>query len=275
MKFDIAKGMKAAKSLITANSPVLLTGASIAGIVATGVLAAKGGYKARGIVDEERMRRVASPEPPFDTFAEYYKTYVEKAPDLTLQEKVKLTWLCYAAPAVTGVTAISSTAGVHLIHTKRHAALAGLYAMTSAKLDDVSEKAEELLGPKKAQELKNEISQKAVDRDGPIVNTEVMITGDGTALTHDQGTGRWFMSSVNKIEAAVNEVNAELANNSGAVCLNDLYDKLGMEPVELGNKVGWSGTLITAKFGEVRASDGQVANSVWFQPAPSFGYNKR
>ena len=278
MKPNISSGIKGLKSVITANSPVLLAGAAIAGTITTGVLAARAGYKARGIVEEERMRRVTSPEPPFDTFLDYYKTYVDKADPLTYQDKAKLTWLCYAAPAATGVSTIASIAGVHLIHTKRHAALAGAYALATTKLDDMSEKAEELLGPKKAQQLRQEMSQKDIERlNIDPDNADIVLTGQGTELTVDGMAGRPFYSSMNKIDAAVNKINAELGRESN-VSLNDLYDYMNLDSIPLGDVVGWSGAagdVVETKYDPVQLSDGRAVNSVTFRPAPTPGYRKR
>lgn len=242
---NIASGLKTVKTVITANSPVLLVGTAIAGVVATGVLAAKGGYNARGIIDEAEK---ASTEP------------------LTTPEKVQLTWLCYAAPALTGASTIAAAVGVHTIHTKRHAALAGLYAVTSTKLDDYREKAEELLGAKKTQELNNSVAQKAVDRNPPV-DHEVLIIGAGEELCYDEWSGRYFMGSVNKIEAAVNEVNRLLIDNGDAT-LNDFYDYVGLTPISMGTRFGWSGAKIAPRFGTVTSPDGRPAISFWFHNEP-------
>lgn len=82
---NIASYVKTAKSVITANSPVLLVGTTIAGVVTTGVLAAKAGYNARGIVDEAEGK--------------YAALETEKV-ELTTQEKAQLTWLCYATAGI-------------------------------------------------------------------------------------------------------------------------------------------------------------------------------
>lgn len=242
---NLSSAVRTAKSVITANSPVLLVGTAVAGVVTTGILAAKGGYNARGIIDAAQA---------------------EKDEDLSLQEKVSLTWLCYAAPAVTGASTIASVVGVHTIHTKRHAALAGLYAVTTNKLDDYREKAEELLGTKKTQELNDAVGQKAVDRD-PIEDHEVIIIDSGTELCYDEWSGRYFMGSVALIERAVNEINLQLVE-SGEASLNEYYDHLGLKPIPMGLRFGWSGAKINARFGSVTSSDGRPAISVWFHDEP-------
>lgn len=247
---NLSSTVRTVKSVITANSPVLLVGTAVAGVVATGVLAAKGGYKARAIIDDAEEKRIANNEEP-----------------LTVMDKAQLTWLCYAAPALTGASTIASVVGVHTIHTKRHAALAGLYAVTTSKLDDYREKAEELMGPKKTQELNDSVSQKAVNRT-PFDSSEVLIIDDAGQLCHDDWSGRWFMGSVNKLEAAALELNRRLLHE-GEVTINDYYNLLGLPEVESGVNYGWpAGSKLDLKIGNVQSPDGRPAISVWFRQEP-------
>ena len=267
MNLNLASAVKTTKSVITANSPVLLVGASVAGVITTAVLAAKGGYKARGIVDAERMSRVASPEPPFDTFLEYKEEFEKGVPQLTPVEIAKLTWLCYAVPGVTGASTIASVLGVHMIHTKRHAALAGLYVAATGKLDDYREEAEKLLGPKKSQELSNVVGQSAIDKTSDnFVDNEVVVTPGGTDLCYDEWGGRYFMSSLPQIEAAFNKLNMQLVE-SGDALVNELYDHLGLTPTQVGS-LGWSGAKLEPRFATVTAPDGRAAISFQLRPEP-------
>jgi hypothetical protein len=250
-----------------------LLGTTIAGVVTTGVLAAKAGYKARGIIDEERASRIDDVVDGrlFDTFLDR-RAAIEAVPDLTVQEKIKLTWLCYAVPGVTGASTIAAAVGIHTIHTKRANTMAALYAVTSTKLDDYTERAEELLGPKKTQQVRDEVAQKAVDRNPPE-NNEVVITGHGTELCYDEISGRYFMSSVAKLEDANNEVNRRLIDD-GDCSLNDYYDFVGLPPIPWGLQYGWSGPAkVRMSFGSTTSPDGRAAISAWFQETPKDNYS--
>lgn len=268
MNFNVSRGMKTVKSVITANSPVLLVGATITGIVATGVMSAKAGYKARGIIDAERERRVDEvTERIFSTPLDR-ESAVKAAREIPAKDMVSLTWLCYAAPALTAVSAIASCMGLHMIHSKRHAALAGLYAITAGKLDDYREEAEALLGVKKTQDLNDTMAQKNIDKH-PI-NNQVVLTEGGSELCFDDWTGRYFKSNLNLIESALNEVNAILIDE-GEVDLNTLYDRLGLEPIPSGGDLGWSRTKtkkITLKPGTVKTPEGRPALVVSFRTEP-------
>lgn len=259
--------IRTGKNVVTANSPALLVGTAIVGVVTTGVLAAKGGYKARGIVDAERAKRCANLDSDTADTIQEYNEIIAAGGDLTSQEKIQLTWLCYAVPAVTGASTIASVVGVHSIHTKRHAALAGLYAVANNKLDDYREKAEELLGPKKSQTLNDAVAQKAIDRNPPV-DHEVVITGaDNTQLCYDDWSGRYFMGSVPVIEQALAKINLQLVED-GEANLNDFYDHVGLTPVTMGSGYGWSGGKISGVFGSTTAPDGRSAVSISFRTAP-------
>lgn len=255
-KLNFNRSLRTVKSVITANSPVLLVGATITGIVATGVLSAKAGYKARGIVDAAQAEKGPDAEP------------------LTLQEKTQLTWLCYAVPAVTGVSTVASCMGVHFIHTKRHAALAGLYAVTAGKLDDYKDEIESALGVKKQQEFNDRMAQKSADG-SPLINNEVVMTENGTELCYEEFTGRWFHSNMNNIATALNDCNGILIDE-GELDLNTVYDRLGLPNTIIGTDFGWQHSntgKLAFIYGSVNAPDGRPAIAISFrdEPLPKLG----
>jgi hypothetical protein len=249
---NISSYIRTAKSVITANSPVLLLGTTIAGVVTTGVLSAKAGWNARSVVSERQM----------EIYSETGETYI-----FTPQEIAQLTWKCYPLAAISGAGTIAAAVGTHTIHTKRANAMAALYAVTSNKLDDMSDRAEELLGPKKTQQLQNETAQRAVDRNPLTEDTEVLMTDDGTELCHDEWSGRYFMSSMAKLESAINDVNRVILTD-GDACLNDFYNAVGLPQITMGENLGWSGIRVEGRFGAVTASNGRPAISVTFRDAP-------
>lgn len=258
MNLKLTPYVRTAKNVITANSPSLLVGAAIAGVISTGILAARGGYKARGILDEEKARRAAS---------------VPDGVPLDTMEKVKLTWLCYAVPGVTAASSILSIVGVHTIHTKRHAAMAGLYAVATGRLDAMTEEAEKLLGPKKAQDLTNAMAQRDVDGN-PLNNNEIILTDEGKDLWHDEWSGRWFSSSLSSVQSSINEINRLIIDN-GEATVNDFYDSLGIPTVPMGDDFGWQRATndsptpkVNGRYGSTRTPDGKAVNSIYFHEVP-------
>lgn len=252
-KLNISRSMKTVKSVVTANSPVLLLGTSIAGVITTAVVSARAGYKARGIIDAKQAEQ---PDVP-----------------LTKKEMASLTWLCYAVPGVTVASTIASTTGLHMVHSKRNAALAGLYALSVNKLDDVQEEAEKLLGAKKSQQLNDNLAQKNIDRN-PLGYAEPVPTGGGTDLWYDAWTDRFFYSSMNEIAKGVNDANAFLLSE-GDLDLNTFYDRIGLNPIPAGTEVGWSGEPINVTYGSVLHPDGRSAGSITFRDDPQLDMGRK
>lgn len=249
----VKSNLRAIKSVVTANSPTLLVATTVVGIVATGILSAKAGWKAHEIVA---------------TFED------NESREATLPEKVSLTWLTFAAPAITGASAVTAVVGLHTIHNKRHATMAGLYAITSNKLEDYQAKAEELLGVKKTQQLNNSHAQVQMDS-REDASREVIITHNGGELCYDDFSGRYFQGSMAKIEQATNDLNRVLLDK-GDSSLNDFYDYVGLPAIEIGNDFGWSGKSVNVRFGAVTTPEGKPALSFWFHspPKPDMGRSR-
>lgn len=250
-QIKISKVFKNAKHVITANSPVLLVGTAIAGVVATGVLAAKGGYEARAIVDD------------FED---------NEGREATVPEKVQLTWLCFAPPVLTGASTIAATVGVHAIHARRFTAITGLYAVASSQLDSYQEKAEELLGAKKSQQISDFVAQKQIENTGPVKSHDIIVTGDGDQLCHDEFGERYVQTTYSKLQAAVLKVKEQMLEDDYC-SLNDFYEHAGMRPSVAGSLVGWSGTNpdVMVANGEL-TPDGRPCISFRFQPQPAPNY---
>jgi hypothetical protein len=262
--------VKVGKTFIMANRPEILFGASITATLAAVGLAAKGGYEARGIVEDERMKRVASPEPPFDTFLDYYQEFKEKAPEIPVKEKIQLTWLCYMPAAITTITAVGSTTGLHIVHVKdkKMMAQAGLAALEEVKNSakqyekDVKEAIEENAGVKTEEKIKNAIEEKQESR----------INRDPLYSVRDARTGRTFLSTESRIQASINEVN-HLLNNHKDVSVNDFYVWAGMPEVEGGDEIGWSGTFVSLTWGDDHDEDGTPVREYSFSPRPKEGFD--
>lgn len=251
-KINISRSVKTVKSVVTANSPVLLLGTSIAGVVTTAIVSARAGYKARGIIDEKQAEQ---PDVP-----------------LTRKEQAQLTWLCYAVPGVTAASTIAGITGLHMVHSKRNATIAGLYALTQSKLDDVQEEAEKLLGAKKSQQLNDNLAQKQIDKNGNYA--EPVPTGGGTDLWYDAWTDRFFYSSMNEIAKGVNDANAFLLSE-GDLDLNTFYDRIGLNPIPSGTELGWSGEPIDIHYGSVLHPDGRSAGSITFRDEPQLDMGRK
>lgn len=204
------------RKLISDNLPVILTSVAITGVVSTTVLAVR-----------------ATPQAAIDIgHAES-----EFGRDLTRLEKVRLVWKDYIPAAVVGAATISAIVGVQSTHSKRQAALAGLLSVVESNFSEFREKTIATIGERKHRDMNDEIAQDHIEKN-PVSNNVVILSGKGEHLCYDDHSGRYFKSSLNEIQRAVNEVNAECINNSYS-SLNDFYRHLGIPVLPDGEEIGW------------------------------------
>ena len=230
------------------NSPQILTGLGVAGVVSTAVMTGRASIKAHDIV-MEKERILASTSDP-DILEEFDKFQAHP-----IVQKVKWTWKCYIPPFLMVATSIACIIGAQSVNTKRNAALATLYSLTKTTLDDYQEKVVETIGEKKEELIRGEVAQKRLEEKP---KTEAMIFGvrQGNTLCFDTLSGRYFMHDMEKIRRIVNDLNHDLMGVMW-VPLNDFYYALGMEGVKLGEEIGWTvDELIDVKFTSRLTDDG-------------------
>ncbi len=259
MKIPNITGLvKVGKTFVQANRPEILFGASITATIASVILAAKGGYEARGIVEAEKYQRFMDSENG-------------DPGEFTVKEKIQLTWLCYMPAAVGTIGALGSTTGLHIVHVKEKKMLAAsaLAAIEEVKLsakayaDDVKVAIEENTTPKTADKIEGAIEEKVVTR----------LIGDGSLyMVQDAYTGRPFYATESKIQSAINDVN-ELLNHNKDVDLNYFYIQAGVPEIDRGDEYGWSGKNVSIKWTDVHLEDGRPARQFTFNPQPRKGFD--
>ena len=278
---NIAGFITIGKAFVQANRPELLFGTSVVTTVAGMVAAARAGYKSGQQVLEAEMALAASPEPPFDTFQDYYKELVEKGPKLSNKEKAQLTWLNYLPAAGIGVTAVGATTGLHLVHVKekKQMAAAALMAIEQVKLEakqygeDLKAAVEDnvKLTDKKRDAIDNSILEKQADRNN---GTAFVQNSDGLVeelyLVRDAKTGRDIWSNETRIGEAVNNVNKWIAKHGDAE-LNTFYSAAGYDNTPDGDDWGWSGDFVELKWDTTVRDDGRPVRRFAFQTEPQAG----
>lgn len=240
------------KEYVTNNSPAILTGLGVAGIVSTAYLSARSGYQ-HGFKDAKRN-----------------DDYLE---DTTMAEKIKLSWTFYIPPAIVVTLATASVIASHGIHTRRNAALVGLYSVTERAFAEYKEKVLSTVGKSKEQTIRDEVTKDALDAN-PVTKSEVFITGAGDVLCFDRYTSRYFESSQEKIRKAQNDVNSKALNEMYA-SHNDFYREVGLPITGLGEEVGWrSDHLLDIDFSSHLADDGRPCLAIDYRMSPIRGYYK-
>lgn len=124
------------------------------------------------------------------------------------------------------------------ISHKRNAALATACSLSESMLHDYKDSVKKMLGPDKEKEISTNVAQKQLDKN-PVQSNNVIIIDDDGVLCYDVLSGRYFKSSKNAIDKAINAVNREMINHMAA-SINDFYAELNLEPIKMGDQLGWN-----------------------------------
>ena len=206
------------------HNPEILVGLGVVGMATSSVLAVKATPKALEIMEDKK--------------ADLGVTY------LTRKEIAQATWKLYAPSVGVGLASAACIILGTSKSIKRNTALATVYALSESTLREYKSKAKEMLGEEKAKELDREVSKARVrNREvTTVVETEgseyIHHTGNGDTLVYDSLSGRYFRSSKNAIEAAVNSINKSLLNDY-VMTLNEFYNELGVPTIGVGSLIGW------------------------------------
>lgn len=232
MKFSFEK----MKGTVEKHAPEILLVTGIVSVVATAVLAARGATKATDILAKKKAE---SEEP------------IEK------KEKVKVYAESYGPAVVTGIVAVGSMIGAHVISTNRIASLANAYALAEGSYKIYQEKVKEIVGEKKEGDIRDEVAKEKV-KQHPLNDKDVIVVGNGDVLCFDTLSGRYFKSTMNKIQKAVNTVN-EVMKSENYISLNELYDQVGLPKIEIGDYLGWSaGKYVEIRFTSALSTEDSV-----------------
>lgn len=235
------------------HSPEILTGIGIAGMITTAVMAVRATPKALQMIDDAKE---------------------EKDETLTPVETVKVAWKCYIPAVVVGGVSIACLVGASSVNARRNAALATAYALSESTLKEYQEKVVEKLGKKKEQEVRDDIAKDHVDRN-PVSKSEVIITEKGNTLCFDKLSGRYFRSDIDKLKAAVNELNRQMRYDM-YISVNEFYDEIGLSHTDFGDMLGWNidRDYIDLQFSSQLAEDGTPCLVVAHRVLPQYEYTR-
>ena len=251
-KPNFANLLKSTRTVLVKHSPEILTGMGIAGMVMTTVLAIKATPKALKLIEDKKKE--------------------EHMDELTPIETIKAAWKPFIPVVVTGVSSIACVIGASSVNTRRNAALATAYTLSETALKEYKDKVIETIGEKKEKIIRENIDKDHVEQ-MPVSNSNIIITQKGNTLCLDYHAGRWFKSSKDHIERAVNKLNAQL-NRDMYVSLNEFYDELGLDHTILGDDLGWNidNGLVELDFSSQLTEDGEPCLVMNYRVAPRRDY---
>ena len=209
--------LKRAEKVVVDNSPVILTVLGVTGALTTAYLTGRASFKAARIIDE------------------YYEPMID-GDRISTKEAMKLVWKLYIPAVGTGVLTVAAIVGANKIGTRRAAALAAAYSISQKAFEEYREKIIEKIGEKKEQAARDEIAQDRVNTKPP---GDVIFAGEGSVLCFEAYTGRYFLSDMETLRKAQNDINAQLLHD-GYASLSDLYDMVDIPHTSVSDEMGWT-----------------------------------
>ena len=211
-------------------------GLVIAGVIITGVAAAKAGYKLKQVFDDSK-KKAAELDEKLEIEEITEEEFEEQKKEVS-KETAKSVVVTVIPPVASGVATICfAVAGYHNV-SKRIAALTAAYNIGEKNLIDYQDKIKEMFGEKKAQAITDEIAADKVKKNPPAKDL-ILNLGRGTTLCYDPKSGRYFYSSPENVKKAVNKINSRL-NDEYYISLNEFFDELGLPDIELGEELGFN-----------------------------------
>jgi hypothetical protein len=198
---------------IRKNSPEILAGLGVSGVVTTAYLAHRAGYghgysdgKDDGNLDPWRFR-------------------------------LKHNWKRYIPPVLTGTLTIACVIGGTKISRSRTAAITAAYSLTEKAFSEYKEKVQEKIGERKEQTLKDELAQ---DRVRQITTSpEVILVGKGSVMCIELRSQRPFLGDMELIKRAEIEINDRLIRCDYA-SLAEFHTQIGISPTPDAGDFGWT-----------------------------------
>ena len=199
------------------NSSIILTCVGAVGVVATSIMAVKATPKALTLLEKAKE---------------------EKGEDLTKLEKVKIAGPAYIPSVVTGAATLACIFGAQILNKRQQASLASAYALLNQSYKEYKNKVDDLYGEEAGENIRAGIAKdkyEELDISPPA--------GENSQLFYDFYSGRYFESTIEKVQWAEYELNRSVSVNGGA-SLNEFYDFLGLEELPEYDEIGWSQTQI-------------------------------
>ena len=201
--------VKIAQDFVVRNSHHILTGLALLGIGASVALSVQADRK-------------------------MHEWDIDEFKRLTKEQRIKIYAKIYAPPAIAILATGACVLGAHSISVKRESSLILAYEGTRQVYDRYRASVQDRLGPEE-----KEIAKDAATKMEPYPHNAALVYGEGDVLFYDAYSGRYFKSTVNKIDRVVNELNYTLLREM-CVSLNEFYAGIGLDGISLGDQLGWN-----------------------------------
>lgn len=224
------------------NSPEILTALGVSGVVTTAYLTAKASFKAAQVLEGTDL-----PDDRKDR----------------IKEQIRHTWVLYIPAGVCGAVTIGCIVSGTRAQAQKTAAAVAAYSLTEKAFSEYKEKVTEQIGVNKERTVRDEAAQETVNQNPPTAM--ILIPVENNVLCCELYTGRYFWSTMEKLRAAQNEINARIVREE-YVLLDEFYDLIFIAHTNNSSRIGWEDAkLLELEFSAVLTEENK--------PCMAFSYN--
>jgi hypothetical protein len=220
------------------NKSSIYAAIAIGGVASTAYLASKASIKASKIISEHKKDNGEIEEP-----LEKVKVYTP------------LVWKLYIPTAASAATTVGCILMANKVNAQKTAAAISAYTLTEKVVDQI--------GANKEQKIRDEITEDALKK--TTLKDSLILPGSGDILCCEMYTRRYFMSDMETLRKAQNDVNMAIFDEI-YVTLDYFYSLIGLSTTSHSNELGWdSDRLLDLEFSTTLTEDGR--------PCLTFCYN--
>lgn len=236
----VSKALGRRALVLEKNSPAILFGAGLAGMVGSTVLACRATLKLEEILDESKvdLRKVKTLE-----HREYSEQDREKDVSIVYARTTMKIARLYTPAVIVGTASVAALVQSHSILNRRNAALTAAYVALEKGFAEYRQRVVEKYGEEEDRNFRYGTREVEVIKDGKK-KTAVRV-GEGEpsiyARFFDPLSTEWSKEpeyNLIFLKCQQNYVN-DLLRARGHVFLNEVYDKLGIPRSKAGSVVGW------------------------------------
>lgn len=239
------------KHFIHKNSSEILTGFAIIGVI---------GVTASAIHDTRIATRRLNVEE------------IQKGSKLTKTETIRVAAPCYIPTGLSVVATLVSIVGAHNSGNAKTAAYATAYTMAQEAAKNYREQVSKIVSDKDLKKIDEAVADSAIKKS----TSQPIVVGNGKVLCFDQFSGRYFESDMQSLREIQNDMNEQLFNEMW-VPVNAFYYKIGLEPINAGEELGWriDDQKVKLGFSSRLSEDGRPCLVVSFTTSPSADYYRK
>jgi len=228
------------------NSSLISSVAAGVGVVATAFMTGRASYRAAHVIKRD----------------EQYNGTTYDSPRAQLWGRFKLVWTFYIPPVLLGTSTIFAIAGANRLAARKILAAQSLVAVSQRSLAEYRDKIVQEFSSRKDQSIVDKVVADKIAKDPPPAT---LISGPGAVLCCELLTMRYFVSDVETLRKAMNDLNALLLRQDYAT-LDEWYWRIGLQNTTQAPHIGWtSDKLMELIFSAALTEDGR--------PCMAFDYN--